>query len=108
MKLIYTHESQIIVENARNCLRMTGIEPVLKNEFSAGGMGELAPMETWPELWVSDDDFTQAKDVIDQLMSETTGNVWVCAQCGEENEPSFDVCWQCQCERQSESSDVTR
>ncbi|WP_414654290.1 putative signal transducing protein, partial [Idiomarina abyssalis] len=36
MKLIYTRENKLLVENARNLLQMEGIETVMKNEFSSG------------------------------------------------------------------------
>lgn len=96
MKLLYTHENKIIVENARNCLRSVGIEPVIRNEFAAGGMGELSPIQTWPELWVDEASFSQATKVIEKLFGESDGSVWSCQRCGEQNEPAFEICWQCQ------------
>lgn len=98
MKLLYTHENKIIVENARNCVREEGIELILRNEFSSGGMGELSPMETWPELWVNDSDFDRAKEIVDRLLSTQLGEHWTCLTCREKNESTFEMCWNCQSE----------
>lgn len=96
MKKVYTHENILIVENARNCLVQAGIEPELRNQFSAGGMGELSPIETWPELWVGDAQYGEAKRVVDPLLGGLDGPVWRCGHCHEENESTFLHCWQCQ------------
>ena len=99
MKLIFTHENKIIVENARNFLNTHDIASVLKNDILAGAAGELSPTETWPELWVSEVNFERAEQLVQQLISEPIGNPWTCIDCGEENEPSFELCWKCQKER---------
>lgn len=99
MKLLYTHENKIIVENARNCVREAGIESILKNEYSAGGIGELSPLETWPELWVHEENFDKAKEIVEQLTSKVSGENWECSKCNEENESTFEVCWNCQSSR---------
>jgi len=69
MKLLYTHENKIIVENVRNTLRDAGIEPEMRNEFSSSGVGELSPIETWPELWVDDCEYVRAKDIVDRVIN---------------------------------------
>ncbi len=99
MKLVYTHENRLMVENAANLLRQQNIHPQLKNEFSAGAMGELSPLQTWPELWVNEDDYPHAKGIIDQLEQTAAGGNWRCPACGEENDASFELCWSCQRER---------
>lgn len=99
MKLLYTHENNIIVENARNILCENGIESELRNEFAAGGIGELSPMQTWPELWVEEAQYLRAKDVIQQLNNSEPSNHWVCAKCGEENAGTFEICWHCQSDK---------
>jgi len=99
MKLVYTRENKIIVENVRNILVIEGIECVLRNEFSAGGMGELSPLETWPELWVQESDFVAAKALVDGLSEDSAKESWHCSSCGEQNEGTFELCWSCQIER---------
>jgi len=99
MKLIYTHENRFVVENISNCLTLAGIDAQLRNAFATGAMGELAPTDTWPELWVEESDFAKAQLVIDTLLSKAQGIAWHCNQCGEENAASFEICWQCQTEQ---------
>ena len=52
MELVYTHPSHLLVAQARNALERLGIPCVVHNEYAAGAAGELAPIDTWPELWV--------------------------------------------------------
>lgn len=96
MKLIYTHENKLLVENARNLLQIEGINTVIKNEFSSGAAGDLAPMDTWPELWLVDESqFTKAKTVIGTMQAKACGGDWRCNQCQEINGAAFEVCWSC-------------
>ena len=95
MKLIYTHENKILVENARNFLKEQGVDSVLRNEFASGGMGELSPIETWPEVWVADTNYTTATKIINSYLTPVSGDTWRCQNCGEENEANFECCWQC-------------
>lgn len=96
MKKVFTHENRLIVFNLKNILQEKGVECVIKNEFASGGVGDLAPFETWPELWVKDD---RDQVLVDQLLMEIgsndNGSVWQCRQCMEENEGQFGICWKC-------------
>ena len=56
MKKLYTNENRMIIFNLKNVLLSKGIECSVINEFASGGAGDLATFDTWPELWVSDDD----------------------------------------------------
>ncbi|MDO8863214.1 DUF2007 domain-containing protein [Haliea sp. E1-2-M8] len=96
MRLIYTNENRLIVANVRNILEAAGIELTMKNEFAAGGVGELSPFEVWPELWVArDSDYERAIRLLDSSLSARNAPSWRCANCGEHNDPSFEICWQC-------------
>lgn len=99
MKLLYTHENKIIVENAKNYLEAHGVETILKNEYASGGMGELSPIETWPELWVTSVNYDAGKKIIDTLLNTPIGETWFCSVCGEKNEATFKLCWNCQNEK---------
>lgn len=99
MKLVYTNENKIIVENTRNFLEESHIETELRNEYASGGMGELSPISTWPEIWVSDRDFLSAQEKVAELHNTALGDLWHCPRCQEENESTFEVCWRCQTER---------
>lgn len=97
MKLIYTNENRYLVHNLQNILENNGIEIMLKNEFLAGAAGELIPHETWMELWVTnDDDYDRAINTIESSFSQPDSPTWHCQHCKEENDASFEFCWQCQ------------
>ena len=99
MQLIYTHENSLLVENAKNCLAQAGIACEIKNLFEAGGVGELSPIEVWPELWVHERDVSAAKGIVAALVSSDALPDWICKVCGESNAAAFEYCWHCQAER---------
>ncbi len=95
MKLLYTNENPIIVANAKNIVAANDIDVVLKNEFTAG---RVAPGHIGlPELWVVNDaDYDQAVNFIEKSLSIEGAVEWVCSKCNESNDPSFELCWNCQ------------
>ena len=102
MKKVYTHENRMLVWNLKNILEDARIECHIKNEFLAGGVGELVPTESWPELWVvNDDDFLRAMEFVNkQIDAQGHDQVdWRCPHCDEENGSNFEVCWKCGVER---------
>jgi len=96
MKLIYTHENRFLVSNARNILENENIDVILKNEFIGGAAGDLAPFDTWQELWVEDKDAAKAEELLSRLTESNATTEWTCPDCGEANGASFEVCWNCQ------------
>jgi uncharacterized OB-fold protein len=59
--------------------------------------GELPIDASLPQIWVDDAaDADRAKAIIDEFVrSRATGPAVKCPECGEENPPSFDLCWKC-------------
>jgi hypothetical protein len=102
MKLVYSHENQFIVGNIKNLIEAEEIKVFIKNEFAKGALGETAAFDCWPEVWVYDDgDYQKAIDVIALLEAKQAEMDWVCNQCDEKNDPSFEVCWHCKNEMPS-------
>jgi hypothetical protein len=100
MKLIYTNENRFLVANARNIVENAGIAVRLKNEYAAGGVGDLAPIDAWLELWVlEDNDYEQSIQIIESSLSRKDAKGWVCDFCKEENGSAFELCWNCQREK---------
>ena len=96
MKKLYTHENRIIIFNLKNVLQAEGIEAVVINEFAAGGAGDLATFDTWPELWIEDEsELERAQSVIDGILHSRASGDWFCRACNEKNDPSFQICWSC-------------
>lgn len=97
MKLVYTHPNPLMVENAKNICTNAGLAVELRNQFASGGAGELAPISTWPELWVQRErDYPQAVALIQQAFTGEEEGEWTCPACGEQNSAAFELCWHCQ------------
>ena len=105
MKMVYTHENRLLVSHAKNLLEDAGFPVLLKNEFSSGAMGEMSPFDIWLELWVrNDEDYAGAYKLIESALSGKVAEDWRCSSCGENNDASFEMCWQCQRERRVSST----
>ena len=97
MKLVYTHENLTLVATVANHLRQNDIDVIIKNQYAAGGAGQLAPVETWPEIWVVDDrDCLRANQLVEELNKDSNKPQWQCQNCNEMNDATFDYCWRCQ------------
>lgn len=96
MKKVFTHENRMILYNLKNLLQAEGIETVVVNEFSGGGVGDLAAFDTWPELWLEDDErFAEAEAIVHDVMHGKHQQDWFCRGCQERNDAAFRVCWNC-------------
>jgi len=88
-----------IVGQVQSLLEAHGIETYLKNQYASGALGELPFVEICPQLYVlRERDVADANRLIRSLSldnGETTGEAWVCAECGAEVDAGFDTCWKC-------------
>ena len=99
MKMVYSNENRFIVSNAKNILESHGIDVILKNEFASGAIGEVSAFDAWVEVWVvHDSDYEKAFKIIESSLSKEGAVEWICKQCKEENDASFETCWNCQSE----------
>jgi hypothetical protein len=59
--------------------------------------GELPIDASLPQLWVENpDDAPRARELIDSYMRTSVGGPPIrCPKCGEDNPPSFELCWNC-------------
>jgi hypothetical protein len=96
MKKVFTHENRMIVYNMKNLLQGEGIELVMKNEFTGGGVGDLPAFDTWPEIWICDEAQTdQAQSILDSVSTPSDAEDWFCSTCRESNDAAFRLCWNC-------------
>jgi hypothetical protein len=96
MKKVFTHENRMIVYNMRNLLQGEGIETVMKNEFSGGGVGDLPAFDTWPEVWVRDETQVElAQSILNGVTDAGLSEDWFCGGCRESNDAAFRICWNC-------------
>ena len=99
MKRVFRAATLLQVAHARNVLITAGIQCELRNQYSAGAMGDLPMMETWPQIFVDDVDERCALSVLDRAQTAPSGNPWTCPACGEISEPQFTQCWNCSADR---------
>jgi Putative prokaryotic signal transducing protein len=95
MKRVFRAASLIQVAHARNVLLTAGIQSELRNQYLAGALGDLPMLETWPQLYVDDDDEQPALRALARAATAPSGASWTCEQCGEVSEPQFTSCWRC-------------
>ena len=95
MKTVYSASNISFVSIFRNILEGHGIRCRVKNEFLTAGMGDIPPIECWPQLCVDDGDFAEAKRIVDKALSEKVMTAWKCDSCNEDIEGQFTECWKC-------------
>jgi len=86
-----------MTEHIKDILQEEGINCMIKNLNLAGALGELPPIECWPEVWIlEDDDYDRASSIVEDLIKESDEyrTSWLC-QCGEKIEGQFTDCWKC-------------
>ena len=101
MKKVYSAENSMEVGLIKGMLEQDGIACLVKNQNLSGAMGEIPPLECWPELWIADDnDLMRAKDIVYSALRPGNNNTapWNCS-CGENIEGQFTACWKCGEER---------
>lgn len=98
MKLIYTHENIMVLHSAKNILELNGIEAFVKSEDIIPSGARLGIGNIFLELWIMHDgDYDKARAIIEkQIENPEPKESWFCPKCAEQNDGSFDVCWNCQ------------
>jgi hypothetical protein len=97
MKMLYSNENNFLVSNVKNIIESHDISTFIKNEFAQGAIGEVSAIDSWSELWVLDDaDFKRAMVILESSQESIKGEDWACNHCSETNDPSFEICWNCQ------------
>ena len=95
MKSVYSASNMSLVSVFRSILEGSGISCWIKNEYLSAGIGELPPIDCWPQLCVDDDDYPEAKRIVEEALSVKVMTAWKCDSCGEEIEGQFTECWKC-------------
>ncbi len=97
MKLVYSHPNSMILGNMSSALNQEGIETQIRNDILGGATGEIAPGDTWIELWVVNEAQAEtAAQRIKERLEQPERDDWLCNHCKESNPATFDMCWQCQ------------
>jgi len=98
MQKVYTAQTLLQVTHIKNLLETAKITTELRNEYAAGGVGELSFVDAWPEIWVNYEDTSLAKKIIHDFQDPDKGLDWWCS-CGEKNGTAFASCWSCKADK---------
>jgi hypothetical protein len=99
MRKVFSSNEISEIALVRDALVHQGLAVTVQNEHS--GHSAVPAFRPPAEVWVSRDaDYDSARQVVVKtiatLSSKADAPPWVCSSCGEENPPSFDLCWNCQ------------
>jgi hypothetical protein len=97
MVRVYSSQVLALVQNMKNILEIRGIESRITNQYLSAAVGEIPPIEAWPQLWVSEEDFELAKRFVAEAEKDPpeSHEIWLCPNCGMEVEGHFAECWNC-------------
>lgn len=101
MKKVYSADNPVMVGHIQSLLEQAGIDSEIRNQALSGAMGELPPIECWPEVWIRrDEDYDRALALVEAEIHglHDRGDSWRCS-CGETIEGQFSHCWNCGRER---------
>ena len=97
-KLLTRRSTLIEAQHCANLLECAGIRAEVRNRYLAGAMGEIPPVEAWPQIWVpAIQDSEAAMACLSDASQALSAGLpsWRCGCCGESIEPQFAACWQC-------------
>ncbi len=95
---IYSNQDTLMLGHLRNVMSSHGIECVIRNQDLSTAMGEIPPIECWPELWILDDSrYEEARALLRRALAPLgpVEKPWKCSGCGEDLEGQFTQCWNC-------------
>ena len=97
MEKVYSSDNLIMAGHVKSLLENEGINCIIKNQNLAGAIGELPPVECWPEVWITnDEDYDLAMKIVATVITNdlSSANDWQ-FECGEMIEGQFTACWKC-------------
>lgn len=98
MKKLYSAQDLLMLGHLKSVLEARGIHCVLRNLHLTAAMGQLPPIECWPELWVCEDkQYAEAQTIVTMAFAplKSVKKSWKCRGCDEVIEGQFLECWNC-------------
>ncbi len=95
---VYSSPNLAMVGHLKNVLEMHDIACDIHGEFRGVALGELPPIQCWPELWVVEESQAEeARQIIREALepTELDPGHWKCPSCDEDLVGQFTVCWKC-------------
>ncbi|MCG6942961.1 MAG: DUF2007 domain-containing protein [Thiohalocapsa sp.] len=102
MQRLYQAGDRIEAQLLSDFLHRHLVENAIFGDYLSGAIGEL-PANIYPSIWiVHDRDLSRARDLLRRFLDDgrrEPAPSWVCRNCGELVDGSFDLCWHCGSER---------
>ncbi len=77
-----------------DALERQGIATSLQRQYLAGGVGDLAPDQSLPEIWITEPHQEARALALLNELKNVPQRRWMCV-CGELVEGGFEQCWKC-------------
>jgi hypothetical protein len=99
MQKLYQASDRIEAQLVSDLLASRHIDNRILGNYLSGAIGEL-PADLYPTVWVIDDaDLPLARELLTRFIADNRergdASSWVCRDCGELIDGSFDLCWRC-------------
>jgi hypothetical protein len=96
VKRLFSAQARVDAWLLRDRLAHANIDAHVFNEHMQSIVGDVPPDLAGPQVWVDDENFVRAREVLEAFLAERerAGSV-ACSRCGEENPATFDLCWKC-------------
>jgi hypothetical protein len=105
VRQVFTARDPTEAHFVRGLLESHGVAAIVRGEALWSTRGEAPFEETYPTVWIEDDDReADAREIVRRhetrnAASGPEGVVWRCTKCGEVLEPQFTTCWSCGTDR---------
>ncbi len=98
MKRVYSSQNTMMVDHMKLLVEAQNIACTVRNRTLSSLAGEIPFTETWPALWVlNDDQADDAKLIVDHALHDMEHKTepWQCPKCQTTIEGQFSECWKC-------------
>ncbi len=96
MKRLFSGDTRFEAWLLRDRLLHANIVAHVFNQHMQSIVGDVPPDVAGPQVWVDDEDYARAREVLEAFRAERErpGNVG-CLRCGEVNPATFELCRKC-------------
>ncbi|WP_107852152.1 putative signal transducing protein [Oceanimonas marisflavi] len=91
---VFEAANSLEAHTLKGALESRGMAVQLRGEALSGALGELPMDVAQVTLLVQKRDWQRARAFLQEYQQKEK-RTWHCAQCGEENDASFEICWRC-------------
>ncbi|MBL1379034.1 putative signal transducing protein [Zobellella iuensis] len=91
---VYQAANSLEAHTLKGALEVAGIEVCLQGEALSGALGELPMNAVEVTLLIHPRDLELSRLILEKYRRGSPGS-WRCRRCGESNAASFEICWQC-------------